>query len=424
MLIDRCVIEIRSGKGGDGCISFLHDKNGEFGGPDGGNGGRGGSIYFVGKKNLNTLYNFRHSRTIIAMDGGNGNKKQMSGRAGLDVTVEVPVGTVVSDASTGKILADIKEPDIPILLAEGGRGGKGNACYKPSRQRAPRIGENGFPGQKKRLVLELKMVADAGLIGFPSVGKSTFLNISTKANVPTADYPFTTISPNLGVVVMEDGESFVLADMPGLIEGAAEGKGLGISFLRHIERTRVLVHLVSMEEGRDAYSDYLAINKELVGYGANLEGRPQVVVASKMDEEGAKERKAEFDKKLGFESYGVSAYTHEGLKEILERTRYLVNTTNPFPLKGMEKAETMKIYDAHKEKKDAFEVLHPDLRHWEIVGDDVLLKVSLINTKQEEGMERLIRYLQKIGVENALRKEGIKEGDQVRVGSFTFTYSE
>ncbi len=424
MLIDRCVIEIRSGKGGDGCISFLHDKNGEFGGPDGGNGGRGGSIYFVGKRNLNTLYNFRHSRTIIAMDGGNGNKKQMSGRAGLDVTVEVPVGTVISDASTGKILADIKEENIPVLLAEGGRGGKGNACYKSSRQRAPRIGENGFPGIKKRLILELKMVADAGLIGFPSVGKSTFLNISTKANVETADYPFTTISPNLGVVVMEDGESFVLADMPGLIEGAHEGKGLGIDFLRHIERTRVLIHMVSMEEGRDAYKDYLAINEELKGYGARLEDRPQIVVASKMDEDGALERKAEFDKKLGFKSYGVSAYTHEGLKEILERARYLVNVTEPFPLKGMEKAETMKVYDAHKEKKDAFEVLHPDLRHWEIIGDEVLLKVSLINTKQEEGMERLIRYLQKIGIENALRKEGIKEGDDVKIGSFHFTYSE
>ena len=424
MLIDRCVIEVRSGKGGNGAITFLHDKNGEFGGPDGGNGGMGGSIYFVGKKNLNTLYTFRHSKTIIAMDGGNGNKKNMSGRNGLDVTVEVPVGTVISEEKSGKILADIKEENIPILIAKGGRGGKGNAAYKSSRFRAPRIGENGFPGERKRLVLELKMVADCGLIGFPSVGKSTFLNVVSKANVPTADYPFTTISPNLGVATLPNGETFVLADMPGLIEGASEGKGLGITFLRHIERTRVLIHLVSMEEGRDAYQDYLAINKELAQYGAALEKRPQIVVASKMDEEGALERKKIFDEKLGFTSLPLSSITHEGLDKILYEAKRLIDITNPFPLKGMEKAETMKIYDAHKEAKDAFRIERVDAHHFEVFGDDVLLKVSLINTKTEEGMERLVRYLQKIGVEEALAKLGANSGDRVKVGSFHFTYQE
>ena len=424
MLIDRCVIEVRSGKGGDGAISFLHDKNGEFGGPDGGNGGRGGSVYFVAKRNLNTLYNFRHSRTIIAMDGGNGNKKNMTGRDGLDVTVEVPLGTVVSEEKTGKILADLNEEGVPVLIAEGGRGGKGNACYKSSRIRAPKIAENGFPSVRKRLILELKMVADAGLIGFPSVGKSTFLNVVTKANVPTADYPFTTLSPNLGVATLKNDDTFVLADMPGLIEGAHEGKGLGIDFLRHIERTRVLIHLVSMEEGRDAYQDYLAINAELKGYGAHLEDRPQIVVASKMDEEGAEERKAAFDKALGFESYPLSSLTHKGLDEILFAAKKLIDETPAFPLKGMEKAETMVVYDAHQEKEDAFWLERDERGVFVLRGDSVLFRAGRINTKTDEGVARLVRYLDSIGIEEALREAGAMEGDLVRVGDFTFEYSE
>jgi GTP-binding protein len=424
MLIDRCVIEVRSGKGGDGAICFLHDKNVEFGGPDGGNGGRGGSIYFVAKRNVNTLYNFRHSRLIAAMDGEKGNRKNMNGHNANDVTVEVPVGTVVTDEKTGEVLADLKEDGERVMVAKGGRGGKGNACFKTSRIRAPKIAENGFPAEKKRLVLELKLLADAGVIGFPSVGKSTFLNVVSKANVPTADYPFTTLEPNLGVVNLKDGNSFILADMPGLIKGASEGKGLGIQFLRHIERCRVLIHLVAMDGSRDPYQDYLTINEELKKYNAELEKRPQIVVASLMDTEGAEERKEAFDKKLGFKSMPLSSLTNKGIEPILKKTYTLIQTTPEFPLKGMEHLEKVKVYDGHAETGPIFSIKSISSHVWSIEGEKVLLQASLINTKTEEGVARLIKYIDGLGVEEALAKAGAKNGDEVRLGDFVFEYSE
>jgi GTP-binding protein len=424
MLIDRCVIEVRSGKGGDGAICFLHDKNVEFGGPDGGNGGRGGSIYFVAKRNVNTLYNFRHSRLIAAMDGEKGNRKNMNGHNANDVTVEVPVGTVVTDEKTGEVLADLKEDGERVMVAKGGRGGKGNACFKTSRIRAPKIAENGFPAEKKRLVLELKLLADAGVIGFPSVGKSTFLNVVSKANVPTADYPFTTLEPNLGVVNLKDGNSFILADMPGLIKGASEGKGLGIQFLRHIERCRVLIHLVAMDGSRDPYEDYLTINEELKKYNAELEKRPQIVVASLMDTEGAEERKEAFDKKLGFKSMPLSSLTNKGIEPILKKTYTLIQTTPEFPLKGMEHLEKVKVYDGHAETGPIFSIKSISSHVWSIEGEKVLLQASLINTKTEEGVARLIKYIDGLGVEEALAKAGAKNGDEVRLGDFVFEYSE
>lgn len=426
MLIDRCVVEVRSGKGGDGAISFLRDKNTEWGGPDGGNGGHGGSVYFVARANLNTLYNFRHSRVIIAMDGENGRRQNMYGHAAPDVTVEVPVGTVVSLEKTGEVLADLKKEGDKVLVAAGGRGGKGNACFKSARHRIPKIAENGHPGEKKRLVLELKMLADAGIIGFPSVGKSTFLNVVSKANVPTADYPFTTLIPNLGVCNLKDGRSFILADMPGLIKGAHEGKGLGIQFLRHIERCRVLIHLVAMDGQRDPYSDYLIINEELKDYGAELEKRPQIVVASMMDTEGAEERKVEFDKKLGFKSLGLSSLTHQGVDELLNKTMDLIEKTPEFPLKGMsEKEGGLKIYDAHKDKAvSAFEILHLKPHYWRIQGEKVEKEYALINLSTDEGLKKLVDYLDKIGVEDKLKELGAQEGDTVGIGEFEFEYSE
>jgi GTP-binding protein len=424
MLIDRCVIEVKSGKGGDGAICFLHDKNVEFGGPDGGNGGHGGSVYLIARKNLNTLYNFRHSRLIAAMDGEKGNIKNMNGHNSEDVIVEVPVGTVVSDEASGMVLADLKEDGMKVLVAKGGRGGKGNACFKSSRLRAPRIAENGFPGERKRLVLELKMLADAALIGFPSVGKSTFLNVVSKANVPTAAYPFTTLIPNLGVVYLKDGTSFVLADMPGLIKGAHEGKGLGIQFLRHIERCRVLVHLVSMSGERDPYSDYLTIRDELTSYGAELEKRPEIIVASMMDAEGAKERKKKFDKQTGIVSMPLCALTHEGVDDIINQTYALVQKTPEFPLKGMEKLEKVKVYDGHKSTGPVWTLRRTAAHVWDIEGKEVLLKAGLINTHTDEGVTQLIRYIDGLGIEEELAKQGAKTGDEVHVGDFVFEYSE
>lgn len=424
MLIDRCVIEVRSGKGGDGAISFLQDKHTTKGGPDGGNGGKGGSIFFVAKKNLNTLYNFRHSRVIIAGDGEKGLKKNMYGHAASDVFVEVPCGTIITEEKTGRVLADLHEEGQQVCVAKGGRGGRGNACFKSSRHRIPRIAENGHPGEKKRLILELKMLADAGLIGFPSVGKSTFLNVVTKANVQTADYPFTTLVPNLGVAYLPDRRSFVLADLPGLIEGAHEGKGLGITFLRHIERCRVLVHIVSMSGERDPYSDYLIINEELKDYAADLEKRPQIVVASKMDSEGAEERKTEFDKKLGFESLPLSSLTHKGIETLLYKIADLIDVTPMFPIKGVNENSEMKIYDAHKDDSANYQILSAGKHAWVIKGEKIEKRAALINLSTDEGVEQLIKLLDSVNIDDKLKEAGVLDGDTVSIGEFDFTYTE
>lgn len=423
MLIDRCVIEVRSGKGGDGAISFLRDKQTMRGGPDGGNGGRGGSIYFVGKANLNNLYNFRHSRTFIAQDGEKGMKTNRYGHNAEDVIIEVPVGTIITEESTGRVLADVKEEGQKVLAAKGGRGGRGNACFKSSRHRIPKIAENGHPGERKRLILELKLLADAGLIGFPSVGKSTFLNVVSKANVPTADYPFTTLIPNLGVCYLPDGKSFVLADMPGLIKGAHEGKGLGIQFLRHIERTRILIHLVSMSGERDPYDDYLAINEELKEFNAFLEKRPQIVVASMMDMEGAEEIKAEFDKKLGFESLALSSLTHEGVNKLLKLAMETIEATPEFPIKGVNEETKMKVYNAREIEGESDYEIVKGIGGWIIKGEKVERDAALINTSTDEGIMRLIRYLDNIGIEERLEEAGAKDGDRVQIGDFIFDYT-
>ncbi len=424
MLIDRCVIEVRSGKGGDGAISFLQDKTTQWGGPDGGNGGKGGSIYFVATANLNTLFTFRHSRTIIASDGEKGLKKNMYGKDAKDVEVLVPLGTVVYEEASGRLLADLSTPNERVLIAKGGRGGRGNAAFKSSRRRIPRVAENGHPGERKRLILELKMLADAALVGFPSVGKSTFLNLASRAHAETGDYPFTTIEPNLGVVTLKDGRRFVLGDMPGLIEGAHLGKGLGTRFLRHIERCRVIVHLVSMGGEEDPYLSYLAVNNELKSYDADLEKRPQIVVASMMDVEGAEEKKKAFDEKLGFASMPLSSFSHEGADEILLKAADLIERTPLFPLKGQLEDE-YKVYDARaKEKEKEILIVREASHYYRIKGEEIERKAALINVSKEEGMEKLISLLNKNGVEERLQAAGVKEGETVVIGEVEFVYNE
>lgn len=425
MLIDRAVVEVRSGKGGNGAISFLHEKCLPNGGPDGGNGGHGGSVYLVAKRNVNTLLAYRHSKVLEAEDGEKGDKKLRFGRAASDLYAEVPCGTVVTLEKDGSFIADLKNEGDVALVAAGGRGGRGNAAFKSSRNRIPKVAENGFPGERKRLVLELKLLADAALIGFPSVGKSTLLNIVSKANVATADYPFTTLVPNLGVVTLKDGNQFVLADMPGLIKGAHEGKGLGITFLRHIERCRVLIHLVSMSGERDPYEDYLAIQDELKEYGHDLLKRPEIVVACKMDEDGADERKKAFEKALGHKVLGLSALTDQGVEELMKKTYELIQKTPEFPLYGSEETGGLKIYDAHKDaEQEPFILTHPKDHLWVIEGEKVLKAYAIINLSTDEGVARLIAYLDKIGVEKELKKKGAKEGDTVQIADFQFDYSE
>lgn len=422
MLIDRAVVEVRSGKGGDGAISFLQEKNMPKGGPDGGNGGHGGSVYFEADPTVNTLLAYRHSKLISALDGGKGDKKLRFGASAEDVTALVPVGTLVIDEGSGRVLADLNKPGDRFLAAKGGRGGRGNAAFKSSRLRIPRIAENGHPGERKRLVLELKLLADVGLIGFPSVGKSTLLNLLSRANAPTADYPFTTLEPNLGIATLPDRSlQFVVADMPGLIEGASKGKGLGFSFLRHIERCRVLVHLVSMDGERDPYEAYKAIRAELREYGAKLEERPEIVVASKLDEEGAKERKREFDAKLGFPSLGLSAYTEEGVGELLLKCAEKLSQTPQFPLL-LEENDGEVVYDATKLSQKPFVISRPSAHLFVITGEEALRRYSLINLSTDQGVAKLLSYLTEIGVDEELAKMGASDGDAVRIGEFEFEY--
>ena len=428
MLIDRAVVEVRSGTGGNGAISFHREKNVPKGGPDGGNGGRGGSVFLVAKKNVNTLLAYRHSRVLQANDGEKGDKCLRFGRNSPDVISEVPCGTLIFEEDGKTLIADLKNEGDMVCVAKGGRGGRGNAAFKSSRIRVPRVAENGYPGVRKRIVLELKLLADAGLIGFPSVGKSTLLNIVTKANVATADYPFTTIVPNLGVVTLEDGyHQFVLADMPGLIEGAHEGKGLGIQFLRHIERCRVLVHMVSMSGERDPFEDFKIINAELRDFGAGLENRPQIVVATKMDEEGAEERKADFDKKTGIESIGISAITDENVSFLMKKIFEMIQKTPEFAPYSVPEEEIggLKVYDAHLDApKDPFEIVHPSDHLFIITGEEVTKKYALINLSTDAGVAQLISYLGRIGIDEALKEKGAKDGDTVRIQDFEFDYYE
>ena len=426
MLIDRAIVEVRSGKGGDGALSFHREKNVPKGGPDGGNGGRGGSVFLIAKSNVNTLLAYRHSRLLAAEDGEKGDKKLQFGHNAADVTFEVPVGTVVYEEEGNRFLGDLSHDGDVLCVAKGGRGGRGNAAFKSSRLRVPRVAENGHPGEKKRIILELKLLADAALVGFPSVGKSTLLNIVSKASVATADYPFTTLEPNLGVVTLPDlGAQFVLADMPGLIEGAHEGKGLGIAFLRHIERCRVLIHMVSMDGERDPYEAYTAIQDELRLYGAKLEERPQIVVASKMDADGAEERKAEFEKKLGFKVIGLSALTEEGITPLMKKAYELISKTEPFPIYIEESDEVggMKVYDAHKDDKEKeFVILHPKDHLFVITGEKVTKEYGLYNLSSDQGVSRLIAYLNRIGIDEALLEKGAVDGDTVQLCDFTFEF--
>ena len=423
MFIDRVVVEVRSGKGGDGMIAFLHEKYVAKGGPSGGNGGRGASIIFRANKSINTLFNFRHSKVIIGQDGGKGLTKNKYGRGADDVYVDVPVGTVVYLEKDHEFLCDLSHDGQEVVVAKGGRGGRGNAAFKSDKNRVPRIAENGLPGETKRLILELKLLADVGLVGLPNAGKSTLLSVVSNANPEIADYPFTTVAPNLGVVNVSKYETFVMADLPGLIEGAHLGKGLGLTFLRHLERCRVIVHLVSMSD-ENPYESFKQIQTELKEYGMGLEKRPLVIVASKMDEDGAEAKLNEFKKKVKQDVFPISSLTHDGVNELVKKCYELVSTTDPFPLMGTEEKVATKIYNAYKDQKPIFEVVKEKDHVFRLVGESIERTYSLINISTDEGMMRLINYLRKIEVEEALREAGAEDGDSVFLCDFEFEYLE
>ena len=421
LFVDRAIIELRSGKGGDGAIAFIHEKNRPLGGPSGGNGGRGGSIYLRCSQTVTTLVNYRHSKAFIAEDGQKGDIKSMYGRKAEDIYIDVPLGTVVFLEENHEFIVDMDEVGKTFLICKGGRGGRGNEAFKNSRNKAPKIAENGFPGEIKRVILELKLLADVGIVGFPSVGKSTFISCVTNCKAEIGDYDFTTLVPNLGVATTKDGNSFVLADMPGLIKGAHLGKGLGLLFLRHIERCKVLIHMVDMSGVRDPYEAYKDINDELRDYGMHLIDRPQVIVASKMDEEGAKERLEKFEKQVDKKVIPISCVTEENLDLVLYVCYDLLKTAESFPV--YEEKDKEKIYDATSDEP-LFTITKTNEHTFVISGARVERTYDIINISTDEGMMRLITYLNKIGVDRELHKMGAKDGDTVKLKDFSFDFYE
>ncbi len=422
MFIDRVIIEVRSGKGGDGAIAFRREKYVPKGGPSGGNGGRGASIYLRANKTINTLFNFRHSKTIIGEDGEKGGSKNQYGKYAIDVYVDVPVGTVVYLEEGKRFLVDLDRDGKTFKVAKGGRGGRGNTCFKSPTNRAPKIAENGEPGERKRLILELKLLADVGVVGLPSVGKSTLLSVISSARPEIADYPFTTIIPNLGVVYHKN-KSFVVADLPGLIKGAHQGRGLGLQFLRHIERCRLIIHVVDMgENGRDPIEDYETIVDELNQYGLGLIKRRMIVVASKMDEEGADKKLDILQKHLkNTKIIPISSLSDEGIDELLDECIKLLDEIPLTPLYEVEDDET-KVYTLDDEKE--FVILHPEAHRFVISGDKIIKYYKMTNISTDEGMMKLLSHFRHIGIDDELERMGAKNGDTVEICDFVFDYVE
>lgn len=428
MFIDKVELHVKAGKGGNGAIAFHREKFVDRGGPSGGDGGRGGSIYFVSKSGLTTLIDFKYMHKINGNDGENGQGEKCYGKGGEDIYLDVPVGTMVKEKETGRVLADFTEPDQTIVIAKGGKGGKGNVKFANSKNQTPKIAENGDDGEEYDIIIELKLLADVGLVGFPSVGKSTLLSVVTNAKPEIADYHFTTLKPNLGVVSLVEGYDFVIADLPGLIKGAHLGKGLGLDFLKHLERCRVIWHVIDMSanDHRDPYEDYLAIKEELKEYGMRLLERPMLIVANKMDVDGSELYLEDFKNRLedNIEIFPISSFTREGLVPLIKRTYELVQTTPTFPLVDTSEIEEVTTFN-FEEKEDSNKfTIRREKGAFVVEGENIERVYKKINLSTDEGVMKLATILNKMGVEVALKKYGIKDGDIVRICDFEFEYYE
>ncbi len=420
--IDRVKIYVQAGTGGNGTVAFRREAHVPKGGPSGGDGGRGGSVIFVATNSLSTLLDLRYYREYKAQNGEKGHAKKMHGADADDLVIRVPVGTCVYDDDTGNIIADLTKDGQRAAIAKGGRGGRGNARFASSRNPAPKICENGEPGEKFNLRVELKLLADVGLVGFPSVGKSTLLSVVSKARPQIADYHFTTIVPNLGVVQVKDGRSFVMADLPGLIEGASQGKGLGHQFLRHIERCRVIVHIIDMSgsEGRDPYEDYVTINKELGEYEYRLLERPQIIVANKMDGDEAEENLKKFKEKLGDQKvFPIIAPIHEGIDAVLYAVADALETAPDFFNQEEEQESVLYTY---KEEEKPFTIHNKGNGVWEVTGKKVERLVQMASFTTDDGFQRFALQIRNMGIDDALREAGCEDGDTVRLYDFEFEF--
>ncbi len=435
MFVDKAKVYVKGGDGGDGMIAFRREKYVPDGGPAGGDGGRGGDVVFRVDEGLRTLMDFRYQKHFKADRGEKGRSKSQHGANADHMVVKVPPGTVVVDDDTREIIADMTRHGQEAVIARGGRGGRGNIRFATANNPAPEVAENGEEGQERWIVLELKVMADIGLIGFPSVGKSTLLSVVSAAKPKIGAYHFTTLTPNLGVVDVGDGRSFVMADLPGLIEGAHQGVGLGHEFLRHIERTRLIIHVVDMSgsEGRDPFEDWLQINRELVQYDAGLAARPQIVAANKMELPGAENNLEQFRKKLeqhrgnfsGAPVFPISAVTRLGVQQLLYRAADMLD--------GMEQTisaeealpeEERKIYklDASDEGMDF--TIRRENEAFVIDSPGIERLIKRTNFSTREGVLRFARILRKIGVDRELRQRGAEEGQTVRIGDFEFEFTE
>ena len=419
MFTDYVKIIVKSGDGGNGAIAFRREKYVAAGGPDGGDGGKGGDVYFTVDPDTNTLLDFRYKKKFKAENGQNGSGNHCYGKSGENLYIKVPRGTVVKDAETGKVVTDLSELGQTELILPGGKGGKGNSHFATSTRQAPRFAQDGEKGIEKELILELKLLADVGLLGFPNVGKSTFLSVVTAAKPKIADYEFTTLIPNLGVAKTEYGDSFVIADIPGIIEGASEGVGLGIQFLRHIERTRLLLHFidVSGNSNRNPKDDFYTINSELKKYSEKLSTRKQIIVANKIDamvDDTALKELEEIAKIENMEIFKISAATGVGLNELMA---YVSKTLKELPKEDLIDSVEEKVIYTLKEDKIGFDIeVIDDI--YVVTGPSVERLMGRINLNDNESMHYFHKMLQKLGVDDALKKLGVKDGDTVRIADW------
>lgn len=419
MFYDFAKIYVKAGDGGNGVISFRREKYVPEGGPDGGDGGRGGDVILVADQGLRTLVDFKYRRHYKAQRGEHGQGKNMHGRSAEDLVIKVPVGTIVRNAETGQILGDLVKDGQRLVVAKGGRGGRGNARFLSNRNKAPRLAEKGEPGEELWITLELKLLADVGLVGLPNAGKSTLISKISAAKPKIADYPFTTLTPNLGVVKIDD-HSFVVADIPGLIEGAHAGAGLGHDFLRHIERTRVLIHVVDVGDvyDRDPYQDFLTINRELELYNPALAQRPQLIAANKIDVTGAEENLKDFLSKVqGYEVFPISAVTGEGIEPLMRRVVSLLEEIGEAPPVIPE--EQVRIVKAEPTERFTIDI---ENGVFVVSGKEVEKHVAMTDFENEESLRRFQNIMNKMGVFDALREKGAKAGDVVRIKDLVFDF--
>lgn len=425
MFVDYVKIYAKAGNGGDGCISFRREKYIENGGPDGGDGGRGGSIYLQVSDDVNTLIDFRYKKKFVGESGEKGDKRNRSGKAGQDLYIKVPKGTIIKDVKKDRIIADLSDIGTEFLLVKGGKGGNGNEHFRNSIRQAPKFAEQGGEGEEKEIILELKLISEVGLVGFPNVGKSTLISVASSATPKIANYHFTTLEPSLGVVKLKNGGSFLMADIPGIIEGASEGVGLGIEFLKHIERTRLILHVidVSGSEGRDPVEDFKVINNELKKYSEKLSGRKQIIVANKSDaldnESDNFKRLQTLCKKNKLELFKISAATGEGVDELMEHAYEILKTIPNEPLVEIEEIIDEidfedQVWNVEKISEDTFIITGKPLER-------LMRKVNIFDSDSRKYMQRVLKNL---GITEELKKQGVKSGDTVKICDYELEYED